>query len=80
MFNNIKDKVKTFFKYSWTIFLARSTVAFGVVTGVVGAMDWSPIWATLSTGTWFTKEQLIPIAIAVVGQGIMFEVARRRSL
>lgn len=80
MFNKIKEKVKVWFKKSWTIFLARATMAFGAVTGVVAAMDWSPIWSTLQTGTWFTKEQLLPIGIALIGQGIMFEVARRRSV
>lgn len=73
------DKVKSWFKYSETIFLSRISAAIGFVIAAVGSMDFSPLWSLFQTGTDFTQKQLIFIGVAIVGAGITFELARRRS-
>lgn len=73
------DGVKDWFKRSETIFLSRVAVLSGVVTTTVGAMDWSPILNLLSTGTDFSKKQLIWMGIGIIMSGITLEIARRRG-
>ena len=74
------DMVKSMFRNSATIFIARTTATLGFVTTTVGAFDWSPLWAVFTTGTSFNRNQLIMIGVGVVGLGITTEIARRRSL
>lgn len=74
------ESIKAWFKNSWTIFLARMTMLTGVITGVIGAMDLSPLWSTLQTGTYLSKDNLIAMGIGFLLQGIAFEFARRRNL
>lgn len=74
------DKYKSWFRYSMSIFLARVLALSGVITTFVGGLDFSPLWTVLSTGTDFTRQQLIWIGIAIIGTGVSFEMARRRTL
>jgi hypothetical protein len=73
------EKVKGWFNYSESIFLARAFAFFGTVVTTVASFDWSPLWSLVGTGTNFTREQLIGIGISVVGSGILLEIARRRN-
>lgn len=77
--SNWWDGVKAWFKRSESIFLARIAAISGFVTSAIGFMDWSPLWSLLQTGTEFTKHQLIGMGIALVGGGVMLEIARRRG-
>lgn len=73
------ESTKAFFKFSVTILLARITAISGFITGVVGGMDWSPL-ATFDWSTDFKPRQLIGMGIGIAMGGIVFEMARRRSL
>lgn len=88
MFNWIKEKLKSLWEgfkttFGWhtvgTIVLARIVAFSGFITGIVGAMDWSPLWTMLSTGTEFTKHQLIAIGVSIAGLAITTEITRRRN-
>ncbi len=72
--------IKSWFKNSLTLAVARVTALSGMITTLVGAMDWSPLWSMFTTGTSFTKQQLIMIGVGVIGLGITTELARRRTL
>lgn len=73
------DSCKAFFKYSESIFLARIFAFGGLITSLVGAMDFSPLWSLFSTGTDFTPKQLLFVGVSIVGMGVSFEMARRRG-
>lgn len=71
------DVVRAWWKDSETILLSRLAVIGGIVTSVVGYMDWSPLWSFLSTGTEFNTKQVLGIGVSVIGAGITMEIARR---
>lgn len=73
------DKCKSLFKYSLTIFLARITAISGFITGVVGSLDLSPL-ATFDYSTDFKPRQIIGLGAGILIGGVVFELARRRSL
>lgn len=73
------QKFWAFFKNSGTILKDRLFMITGTLTAAIGAMDWSPIWNTLKTGTYFTQQQLIAMGIGIVGAGIFGEIIRRRG-
>lgn len=73
------DRVKSLFRYSLTIFMARLTMFGGLVTGMVGSMDLSPL-ATFDWTTDFNRKQLIGLAAGIIIGGLVFEISRRRSL
>lgn len=86
--NWIKEKLKNTWEHiksaiGWntvgTVVLARITAIVGFVTATVGAMDWSPLWSMLSTGTEFTKHQLIAIGVSIAGLAVTTEITRRRN-
>lgn len=76
----IWEATKIFFKRSLTIFLARMVALGGFATTFVGGLDFSPLWSLFQTGTDFTQKQLVYLGIAIIGTGISFEMARRRSI
>lgn len=79
MFDTFIEKVKSFFKNSWTIFVARFTAVAGLITAALGAMDWSPLLG-LNIQTGFSKAQAIYLGVITFVQGLMVEIARRRTL
>lgn len=74
------DKYKSWFRYSETLFLARISMIGGAVTTFVGGMDFSPLWSMFSTGTDFTKQQVLWIGVSIVGAALTVEMARRRNM
>lgn len=79
MFNTIVEKVKSFFKNSWTIFVARATALTGLATATMATMDWSPL-LTMNVQTGFSKAQALWLGGVTFIQGLMVEIARRRTL
>lgn len=78
--SNYWEEVKAFFKYSETIFLARLTAFGGLVTAVVGQVDWSPVFNLLGTSTGFDTKQTTWLGVGIFFKGIIDELARRRNM
>ena len=76
MFTKLWTDFKAWFNYSWSIFLARLEVLTGILTGVIGGLDWTALtqldWSQgiKSTGT------MIVAALLVI-KGIVSEIGRR---
>lgn len=82
MLQSLKDfweSLKAFFKYSETIFLARLTAFSGLVTAVMGSVDWSPVFNGLGMDTGFSWKQTTWLGIGIFFKGIIDELARRRN-
>lgn len=73
------QKIKDWFYNSESIFLTWIAGIFGTVTTFIGYMDFSPIWRFFSTGTSFTRQQLIGIGVSVVGSAAALYIARVRG-
>ena len=69
-------ELKRFFLYSETILLARITAVAGLVTGAVGAMEWSPLLGLTN----FDRKQVIWLGSIMFLQGVGTEIARRRNM
>lgn len=74
------DSLKSFFKYSETIFIARIAAFGGFVTAVNGQLDLAPLWSLFGTGTEFTWKQVFWIGLSILGAGVTVELARRRNM
>ena len=73
---NVWTKIKQWFNYSWSIFLARLEMLSGFLLGVVGGIDWDAL-ANLSWGdAIYSKNNLIFAAILLI-KGIVSEIGRR---
>lgn len=82
MLQQLKDlwqELKAFFRYSETIFLARLTAFSGLITAVMGSVDWSPIFNGLGMDTGFSWKQTTWLGIGIFFKGIIDELARRRN-
>ena len=73
------EAIKAFFHYSMTILLARITTLTGFVIAAAGAMNWGPLLG-LSMDAGFNRNQIIWLGSIAIIQGVIFELARRRSL
>ncbi len=58
-----------------SIVVARLTAVGGFITGVVGALDWSPLLGL----TGFDRKQMLVTGGVVLLIGVSTEVARRRN-
>jgi len=76
MFQSFVDRVKAFFKRSWSIFLARIEIFTGFIIGVVGAIDWAG-FANIDFDAGFTNNQLFWFSIGLVIKGVISEIGRR---
>src|SRR5687768_5353051 len=76
MLRSIVDKVKSWFNYAWSIFLARLDVVSGFIIGVIGAIDWAG-FASIDFDAGFSHNQMFWISIGLVIRGIVAEVGRR---
>lgn len=74
-----ENQLLAFFKYSWTIFLARLTALSGLIVAGIGFMNWGPLLA-LNVDTGFSKNQIIWLGAISFVQGIATEIARRRTM
>lgn len=72
------DKLKACFKYSETIFIARLTAFSGFLTAVIAGLDWERL-INMDWGSGFSNKQLLALGLAMLAQGIITEVARRRN-
>lgn len=77
--SNFWEQLKAFFKYSETIFLARVTAFSGLLTAVMGSVDWSPVFNGLGMDTGFSWKQTTWLGIGIFFKGILDELARRRN-
>lgn len=73
------EDLKAFFKYSETILIARLQALVGLVTAVVGMVDWSPVFNLLGADTGFSWKQTTWLGIGLFFKGIVDELARRRN-
>src|SRR5258708_24468004 len=73
------DKAKAFFHYSMTILLARATTLIGFAIAAVGSLNYAP-FLSLNIDTGFSRNQVVWLGTVVVIQGVLTELARRRSL
>lgn len=78
-FTNTWEELKSFFKYSETIFLARITALTGLLTVVFSSVDWSPIFSGLGVDTGFSWKQTTWLGVGIFIKGILDELARRRN-
>lgn len=73
------DRVKAFFSYSATLVVARFTALTGLISAVVSSLDWSP-FLSLNIDTGLSKNQVIWMGGVAFIQGLITELARRRTL
>lgn len=72
------DGVKSWFKYSETILLARLEVITGFLIAAVEGMDWSALM-NLDFSNSIANKQLLAVGGIVVVKGFVSEYARRRN-
>ena len=70
------DSIKAFFKRSEVIFYARLQVILGFLLSVAGAIDWTSITSL----NWTTPKQTIWAGVAIVANGLITELLRRRNM
>lgn len=74
------EEAKAFFHYSVSIFIARATMLSGLVTAVIGSVDWSPVFSGLGVDTGFSWKQTTWLGIGIFIKGVIDEIGRRRTL
>lgn len=79
-FSDYWEEAKAFFHYSITIVIARVTMLTGVLTAVVGSVDWSPVFNGLGVDTGFSWKQTSWLGIGIFVKGLIDELGRRRTL
>lgn len=84
MWQDFKDKVKklwtdfkSWFNYSWSIFIARMEVVFGVVLAALGSIDFSLVFTQIENGFKWTEATIIGLILII--KGIASEVGRRQG-
>lgn len=75
-FTNLWDQTKAFFKRSEVIFYARFQMLAGFLLSVAGAIDWTSITSL----NWTTPKQTIWAGVAIVVNGFITELLRRRNM
>ena len=73
------DATKAFFKHSTTILVARVTALTGLTTASMALMNWSPL-LSLNIDTGINKTQALWLGGLTFVQGVVTELARRRTL
>jgi hypothetical protein len=76
MLNKAWNSFKAWFKHSWSIFIARLEVLAGVLTGALGALDWSAI-ANLDWTQGVKNTGTLIVAGLLIVKGIVSEIGRR---
>jgi hypothetical protein len=73
---NFWDQTKAFFKRSEVIFYARLQMLAGFFLAVAGSIDWTSITSL----NWTTPKQTIWAGVAIVFNGFITELLRRRNM
>lgn len=73
------QKIKDWFYHSESVVLAYIVSLGGLVTGIIGSLDLSPLWTMFQAGTEFTSKQLTWMGVGVLGTGISMYIARVRG-
>lgn len=73
---NVWTKIKAWFNYSWSIFIARMEVLSGFLLGVLGGIDWTALTTLNWSDAVYNKNNLIVSAIFIL-KGIVSEIGRR---
>jgi hypothetical protein len=73
---NVWTKIKAWFNYSWSIFLARLEVLTGILVGAISGIDWTAIMSLDFKDSVYSKNNIILAAILII-KGIISEVGRR---
>jgi len=68
---------KAWFKYSWSVFIARMEVVFGIVLTAVGSIDFTQVFLQIENGFKWTEATVIGLILIV--KGIISEVGRRQG-
>lgn len=75
-FSGLWEDIKSFFKHSTVIFWARAQAIAGILLAAAGTVDWTAVasldWKNMTTATW--------VAVAMIANGVLTEVLRRRSM
>lgn len=73
---NVWTKIKEWFNYSWSIFIARAEVLAGILLGILGGIDWAAITNLNWNDAIYSKSNLI-VASLIIIKGIVSEIGRR---
>ena len=76
LFSNIWTKIKAWFNYSWSIFIARLEVLSGFLIGALGGVDWTALINLNWQDAVYSKTNLL-VAALIVLKGIVSELGRR---
>lgn len=77
MFDTLRQKFWAVVGPVGSIIEARLTMLFGVVTGAVGLLDWSPLLNLFGTSTDFNTKQITGLGAVVFVKGVVQEITRR---
>jgi hypothetical protein len=77
MFTEFYQDIKGWFKYSWSIFLARIETISGFLIGAISLIDLTPLLGAVDTG--FTWAQGATIGGILFVKGIISEIGRRQG-
>lgn len=75
--SKIWEKIKRFFNRSWTIFQARLTMFAGLITAVLGSVDWSMLITGVQTG--MNRTTLLITGGLLFVKGLFEEIGRRAN-
>jgi hypothetical protein len=73
---NAWTKIKAWFNYSWSVFIARLEVLTGILIGAISGIDWTAIMSLDFKDSIYSKNNII-LAIILIIKGIISEVGRR---
>jgi len=68
--------VKAWFNYSWSILIARLEVLTGILTGIVGGIDWTAL-SQLDWSQGIKSTSAIIVSALLIIKGIVSEIGRR---
>ncbi len=77
MLKEFYTDVKAWFKYSWSIFIARLETLLGLLTTTVAVLDLAPLLGAVQAG--LSKTQMITIGAFLFVKGLISEIGRRQG-
>ena len=76
MLSKFWTDVKAWFNYSWSILIARLEVLTGILTGIVGGIDWTAL-SQLDWSQGIKSTSAIIVSALLIIKGIVSEIGRR---